>query len=82
MVLSDEAVFVYILAESGVKGHLTSGRIERNPTGKLMVFDAHGERFEYLTGDRLRSWCVLGPEGKPMDGWQAILPQDLLKIVE
>jgi hypothetical protein len=81
VVLSDEAVFVYILAESGVKGHLTSGRIERNPAGKLMVFDARGERFEYLTGDRLRSWCVLGPEGKPVDGWQEILPEDRLKIV-
>jgi hypothetical protein len=82
VVLSDEAVLVYILAESGVKGHLTSGRIERNPAGTLTVFDARGERFEYLTGDRLRSWCVFGREGKPIDGWQEILPGDRAKLVE
>ncbi len=78
--LSDQAVLVYILAESGVKGRLTSGRVERNPAGKLTVFDARGEPFDYLSGNRLRSWCVLGPEGKPVDGWREILPEDLLKI--
>jgi hypothetical protein len=80
VVLSHDAVLVYILAESGVKGHLTSGRIERDSAGKLNVFDSRGDRFEYLSGARLRSWCVLGPEGKTIDGWQKILPQDLTKL--
>ena len=80
IVLSDEAVLVYILAESGVKGQLASGRIERNPTGKLTVFDAHGERFDYLSGNRLRSWAVVGPQGQPIDGWQEILPEDLARF--
>ncbi|MFZ0339570.1 MAG: hypothetical protein WAL45_16155 [Terracidiphilus sp.] len=72
---------VYVLAESRVTGHLTSGRIERRPCGKLDVFDARGERFEYLSGQRLRSWCVIGPEGDPVDGWREILPEDLPKIL-
>ena len=80
IVLSDEAALVYVLAESGVRGKLTSGRIERNPSGALDVFDARGDWFEYLSGEKLRSWCVVGPEGKPIDGWGEILPEDLPKI--
>jgi hypothetical protein len=82
VVLSHEAVLVYILAESGVKGHLTSGRIERDSSGKLNVFDSRGDRFDYLSGHRLRSWCVLGPEGKTVDGWQDILPEDLATLTK
>jgi hypothetical protein len=78
--LSPEVVLVYVLAESGVSGHLSSGRIERRPCGSLDVFDARGERFDYLSGNRLRSWCVIGPEGEPLDGWREILPEDLPKI--
>ena len=80
MLLSDEAVLVYVLAETGVRGHLTSGRIERHPSGKLHVFDVRGDCFEYLSGERLRSWCVLGPQGQTIDGWREILPEDLPKI--
>jgi len=80
MVLSDDMSLVYVLAESGVRGHLTSGHIERNSSGALDVFNAWGERFEYLSGERLRSWCVVGPEGKPMNGWREILLEDLPKI--
>jgi hypothetical protein len=80
MVLSDEAVLVYVLAESGVKGRLTAGRIERDPSGLLTVFDAQGTWFEYLSGKRLRSWYVIGPDGKPLDGWREILPMDFPEI--
>jgi hypothetical protein len=74
-------VLVYILAESGVKGHLNSGRIERNASGKLTVFHVQGDLFEYISGERLRSWCVIGPDGKPIDGWREILPEDLPRIL-
>ena len=80
IVLSAEVALVYILAATGVRGQLTSGRIERNPSGRLDVFDARGEWFEYLSGERLRSWCVVGPDCQPMDGWREILPKDLLTI--
>jgi len=80
MVLSDEAALVYILAESGVRGKLTSGRIERKPCGNLDVFDARGQWFEYLSGEKLRSWCILGRDGALIDGWGEILPEDLPRI--
>lgn len=82
MTLSDEAVLVYILAGSGVRGRLTSGTIQRDSSGNLGVFDARGERFDYLSGEKLRSWCVLGPQGDPVDGWQQILPEDINKITD
>lgn len=80
MDLSDNAVFVYILKESGVRGHLTSGRIERRG-GTLDVFDARAERLDYLSGKRIRSWCVVDANGQPLDGWREILPEDLPKIL-
>jgi hypothetical protein len=81
VVLSEEACLVYVLAESGVRGHLRSGRIERQSSGKLTVFDVHGDWFEYLSGDRIRSWCVVGLDGKPVDGWREILPKDLPQLL-
>lgn len=80
-VLSDDAVLVYILAETGVRGHLTAGRIERRPDGTLDVYDARGKRFDYLSGNRLRSWCVVDATGKPIDGWREILPKDLPRLL-
>jgi hypothetical protein len=80
MVLSDEVCVVYVLAETGVRGKLTSGRVERNTSGELDVFDPQGNKFEYLSRGRLRSWCVVGPNGEPVDGWRNILAEDLPKI--
>lgn len=81
MKLSEDAAFVYILADSGVRGRLTSGRIERDPSGQPTVFDAYGGCIQYLSGNRLRSWCVVGPQGRPIDGWQEIQAADLPKIL-
>jgi hypothetical protein len=81
MVLSNQTALVYILAESGCRGQLTSGRIERDASGAVNVFDGRGDRFEYLSGQRLRSWCVLAPDGMPLHGWREILPEDLPKIL-
>jgi len=80
--LSGEAALVYILAESGVRGFLTSGSIQRNASGTLDVFDADGRWFEYLSGKRLRSWCLVGLDGKPIAEWNNILPEDVHKITE
>ena len=75
-VLSEEAVLTYILAGSGVKGSLHSGTIRRGPGRTLEVFDAQGQRFDYLSGNRVRSWSVVDAQGKPMEDWSDILPQD------
>lgn len=56
------------------------GRIDRGPTGALEVFDIHGSRIDYLSGGRLRSWCLVDALGRPVDGHQEILPEDLPKI--
>lgn len=77
--LSDEAVLFYVLHHSGVMGHLTSGSLEQT-TGNLDVFDAYGNRIEYLSGRRLRSWRVLGRDGQTIEGWSKILEEDLHKI--
>jgi hypothetical protein len=68
MLLSAELVLVYILEDSRVSGRLTAGRIESDASGKLVVFDKPGERFEYLSADRLGSWCVIDGMGEPVDG--------------
>lgn len=81
MALSDNAVLVYILAESGVRGRLNSGWIERGPDGTLNVYDARRTRFDYLSGSRLRSWCVVDRTGHPIDGWREILLEDLPRIL-
>jgi hypothetical protein len=80
MELSDNTVLVYVLKGSGVRGHLTSGRIERRAEA-LDVFDAQGERVDYLSGRRIRSWCVVDARGQPVDGWREILPEDVPKIL-
>jgi hypothetical protein len=80
VILSNDSFLVYILADSGVKGRLASGRIERGPGGTLDVFDARGDKFEYLSGERIRSWRVAGSDGKPAYGWHKILPEDRAKF--
>lgn len=80
MVLSESVVLVYVLKESGVRGHLTAGRIERRGR-TLDVFNARGERVEYLSGQRIRSWCVVDVRGQPLDGWQDMRPEDVSKIL-
>jgi hypothetical protein len=80
MVLSESTVLVYILAESGVRGRLTSGRIERAAAGTLDVFDPRGSRIDYLSGQRLRSWWVIDSRGQPLGGWTEVLPEDLPRM--
>ena len=80
IVLSNEIVLVYVLRESGARGHLTSGRVERARGGGLDVFDFYGSYFEYFSGERLRSWCVFGPDGKAIEGWSKIRQEDLQRI--
>jgi len=80
MILSESAVLVYVLKTSGVRGHLMSGRIERRGPGALDVFNARGDPLEYLSGKRIRSWCIVDARGQALDGWQEILQEDLPKI--
>lgn len=79
MELSREAAFVYVL-NTGVAGRLTFGRVERNGQSGPRVYDLSGNLLHYISGNRIRSWCVLGPGGEPMPDWSSILPGDREKI--
>jgi hypothetical protein len=76
IVLSEEVTLSYVLDQSGCEGHLNVGRVARAGKGQLRVYDSYGELFEYISEARLRSWCVLGPDGQPLDGWRQIHPTD------
>jgi hypothetical protein len=80
VVLSESAVLVYILAESGVRGRLSAGRIERRSDATLDVFDTRGSRIDYLSGAKFRSWWVIDSHGRPVQGWTNVLPGDLPRM--
>jgi hypothetical protein len=81
MPLSLTTVLVFVMRHSGVVGELSSGRIERNSDAGLNVFTGPmGQLNDYISGTNLRSWCVLGVDGKPMPGWHAIEAEDYSKI--
>ncbi len=75
MTLSSDLVLVYVLLRSGVRGLLTSGRIERRESGELEVYDKFGELNEYISGARLRSWRFFS-EGFPVPEWSRVSPED------
>jgi len=75
MPLSHNAVLVYVL-QNGVGGRLATGRIECKHTS-LAVYTGPGMRLnEYISGPQIRSWCVVGPAGQPLEGWCHMLPED------
>jgi hypothetical protein len=76
LLLSNECFLVYILRDSGVRGHTTSGIVERISTNRINVYDSHGALLEYFSGDALRSWCVVDLKDKPVDAWLHIAPED------
>ena len=82
MVLSPDSTLVYVLHPSGVVGRLASGRVSRNGSDSLIVYDPYGRIIEYLSepGGKVRSWCLLGPAGKPVDGWFKVLEQDRARV--
>lgn len=82
MELSPDATLLYVLDPSGVVGRLSAGRIARNGSA-LVVYDAYGRIIEYLSdpGGKIRSWCVLGPEGRLIEGWSYIQDQDRPRVL-
>jgi len=82
LVLSSGLSLVYVLRPSGLVGRLSSGRVSRNGSEGLVVYDPYGRIIEYLSepGGKVRSWCVLGPAGKPVNGWSEVLEQDRTRV--
>jgi len=81
LILSPDATLVYVLGPSGVVGRLAVGRVSRNGSG-LVVYDSYGRVIEYLSepGGKIRSWCLVGPTGKPIDGWSFVLDEDRARV--
>jgi hypothetical protein len=82
LVLSADATLVYVLRPSGLVGRLAAGRVSRNGSDGLVVYDPYGRVIEYLSepGGKVRSWCLLGPAGKPLNGWSKVLEQDRTRV--
>jgi len=82
LALSPDLVFVYVLRPSGLVGRLASGRVSRNGADELLVYDSYGRIIDYLSesGGKVRSWCLLGPMGKPVDGWSQVLEHDRARV--
>jgi len=78
--VSFECVLVYVLRRSGCVGRLSDGHVERRSPAELNVYDRTGGLTEYISGDRTRSWCLLGPDNAPIEGWSRIHPEDALAI--
>jgi hypothetical protein len=75
MTLSDDCVLFFVLRQSGVVGHLTSGRVEQEGEG-LAVYDYFGNLNEYISGTRMRSWCVVRAR-RHVPEWSQIMPEDV-----
>src|SRR5581483_3609037 len=74
--LSSERSLVYVLRGTGCHGRLTHGSIGLTPSGGLNVRTDLGVPLEYLSGDALRSWCVLSEHGMILEEWNMMLPED------
>jgi hypothetical protein len=77
--LSADCVLIFILCESGVSGHMTSGFIERGDDERLRVYDELGEPIEYVSGRKLRSWRIF-QKGAPLDEWSHVMPEDTERL--
>jgi hypothetical protein len=78
--LSDDLAMVYIMRDSTCMGRFTSGHVERTGPRGLRVYDRNGVFLEYFSGPRLRSWCVFGPEGRQVEAWSEVTPEDSPRI--
>ena len=78
MVLSNGLFMLYVTRQDGTRRELGSGRVQRVGLVAIDVYDENNNLVEDLSGDRLRSWCVFDPSGKPIDG--DVEPQDMAKF--
>jgi hypothetical protein len=79
VLLSYSAVLIFVL-QSGVRGQLTTGRVERYGPTSLSIYDSLDMVNEYISGANLRSWCIQGADGKPLAGWCEVVPEDRPRI--
>ena len=61
---------------TGVQGRITQGSVSRSGEKRIDVYDQYGRLMAYISGDRVRSWCVFNVNDEPIIGWHEIEPQD------
>jgi hypothetical protein len=76
MKLSFECVLIYVLEYSRCAGRLRHGRVERHGSTDLNVYDGMGQLIEYISGGRIRSWCLFQANNAPIKDWCHIHPDD------
>ncbi len=76
LTLSHESTLIFILRNSGCSGALYAGRIERRGDSELQVYDSGGEIIEYISRERMRSWCIIDAERFIRRDWCSIDPND------
>ena len=81
MTLSSTCILFYTLLDSGVRGHLTEGRVALHERKGLVVYDRYGALNEYASGEYLRSWSVVR-DGVPVPGWSHIMPEDATRLTD
>jgi len=78
--LSYDAILVFVLW-NGCGGRLRHGRVERKGHTHLDVYSPRRETLnDYVSGSKLRSWCIITMEGEPIGDWFSIAPEDHAKL--
>ncbi len=78
--LSHDAILVFVLW-NGCLGKLRNGRIERSGPRHLDVYSPDRDTLnEYVSGPKLRSWCVVNLDGIPIGDWYCIAPEDRARL--
>jgi hypothetical protein len=79
VLLGHGMILKYILRGDNQPVHSVEfGIVERDGNGGLKVRSGHGVVIEHLSVSRLRSWCIVGPNGGLIDG--DMLPGDYERL--
>jgi hypothetical protein len=69
MQLGNGVILKYILRGTNQPIHsIDCGIVERDGHGGLKVRGEQGFARQHLSVSRLRSWCIVGPDGASIDG--------------
>jgi hypothetical protein len=79
MIPSWNCVLVYVLRDSGVRGRLTSGRIEFEAGKGVSIYGNSGLLNAYISGVRLRSWKVFC-QGTALPAWSQVMAEDAERL--
>ena len=79
MQLGDGVVFKFILrGRTGAVRVIERGSIERDGVRGVTVRDERGELIREFSGNWIRSWIIVGPDGASID--HDMLPEDLERL--